>query len=177
VQGPAAVATTIALRPAHKSMFSCMLRCTHGFRVGADSVWSAAWSARLQCDSSTPVSRPIGSRVQAAKKPRPPCQGQHRPLQCSKPATKGQTRAAPAREKERPPNPSHALRAASTSPISKRKRRKRRRQIVKGEGVRRRRGAAILSVSTPTVWQCARPAASAPRVVSGHARWQGSDWR
>jgi hypothetical protein len=36
-------------------------------------------------------------------------------------------------------------------PSSERDGRKRRRQIVKGEGVRRRRGAAILSVSTPTV--------------------------
>jgi hypothetical protein len=50
---------------------------------------------------------------------------------------------------------------ASTLPSSERDGRKRRRQIVKGEGVRRRRGAAILSVSTPTVCSCARPAASA----------------
>jgi hypothetical protein len=41
-------------------------------------------------------------------------------------------------------------------PSSERDGRKRRRQIVKGEGVRRRRGAAILSVSTPKLCEAGR---------------------
>jgi hypothetical protein len=66
---------------------------------------------------------------------------------------------------------------ASTLTSSERKGRKRRRQIVKGEGVRRRRGAAILSVSTPTVCSVRGRPRQRARVVSGHARRQGSNSR